>query len=305
MKAVLNVATRNLYLGYENSLLIQLIKHVSPVPVVINSGGQPHLEIRGPFKPRKRGFERLSNRFRATKRYEAKLTLYHTEENTRFNSEICDFSISSDLGVESDTHFRMPNWWASIDWSDWGITRQQSIRIRNLIEIETLLRPLGKDTHSRPYEAAIFTSHGSEPRPSIINALSPLLKLDGYGRFFDKNIRNHNESGIFKDDVLRNYVYSICPESSMYPGYYTEKVPESFAAGCVPVTWADQNITCDFQAGSFINLADFAADGYGKSFTRQKKEKFEQLFSTPLLKSPPDIDDLLKFLTSIVEMALR
>jgi hypothetical protein len=145
-----------------------------------------------------------------------------------------------------------------------------------------------------------------EPRGTILSELSSVIEIDGYGTCFDSRIRHHNESNMFKDDVMKDYMFALCPENSMYPGYYTEKVPESFAAGCIPIAWADQNIAIDFNPGSFINLADFAATGYREGFSKQlSSERMAGLASTPLLARVPDFAGLLRFVERIVERALR
>ena len=46
----------------------------------------------------------------------------------------------------------------------------------------------------------------------------------------------------------------MCPENGLYPGYYTEKIPEAFYSGCLPITWADENIVADFNSRAFLNL---------------------------------------------------
>jgi hypothetical protein len=235
----------------------------------------------------------------------AKLVLYHTEENTRYNCEPADYSISSDLGIANKRHFRMPNWWTSVDWSRHGIRSFPKPRIRNLIDIETLMQPLGEGVLQRPRKAAFFSTHMMDPRKTIFSELSAVIDIDGYGPHFDKAIKDHNRSGIFKDDVLKGYMFNLCPENSMYPGYYTEKVPEAFAAGCIPITWADQNIAREFHRDALINLADFAATGYRDSFVQQLcSERIARLVSTPLLQKAPDFPGLLRFMEQIVHGAL-
>ena len=92
----------------------------------------------------------------------------------------------------------------------------------------------------------------------------------------------------------------------MYPGYYTEKVPESYAAGSIPITWADQNIGMDFKVGSYINLADYASMGYGAGVRKELAyENLQRLCSTPLLEHEPDFQGLLEFVNGIVVHALQ
>jgi hypothetical protein len=305
MLSSLNVRIRNQYEQYEHSFLMSVIRHVSPVPVTVDGATPPQLEIVGPFSRRSRK-PRLIQRLLGMRVASAKLRLYHTGENTRFNAEKSDFAISSDLGVTDQKHFRMPNWWESIDWTDFGVRMMPSTRIRRLINLEDLLRPLGKDVIHRPRKAALFTTHMNEPRGTLYRELSSVIQVDGYGKYFNSDIKDHNKSGVMKDDILHDYMFSLCPENSMYPGYYTEKVPESFAAGCIPITWADQNITVDFNPGSHINLADYGRIGYRDGFMAQLSSKnIENLASTPLLDRPPDFQGLLRFVEQVVDRALR
>jgi hypothetical protein len=306
MSSQLNIRLRNQHEYYESSLLISIIRHISHVPLGINTGEPPHLEIIGPFSRRQSRKKRFIRRFLGKRTIPAKLTLYHTEENTRFNAEQSDFSISSDLGVTDPNHFRMPNWWGSIDWSAFGVKNMPSPRIRRLINLDTLFQPLGANVFQRPRRVAIFTTHMTEPRGTLYRELSSVIEVDGYGKYFAPEIKNHNKSGILKEDVLSNYMFSLCPENGMYPGYYTEKVPESFSTGCIPITWADQNIAVDFKPGSYINLADYAQTGYGEGFKKRLHSKnIEDLASIPLLDKAPDFEGLLKFVEKIIDRALR
>jgi hypothetical protein len=217
-----------------------------------------------------------------------------------------DYSISFDLGVESDRHFRAPNWWESLDWSRYGIKQNQSSRIRTLIDPDLLLQPLGSQVLNRSYKAALITTHLKEPRTSLFTELQKVLPIDGYGRHFDRNIEDHNTSGFYKEDILREYMFSLCPENSMYPGYYTEKVPESYAAGCIPITWADQNVTVDFKPGSYINMADYAGIGFADALALQlEPNKLEALYNTPLLDKLPDIEGYIEFVRGITQRALN
>lgn len=304
MSSELNVRIRNEDKGYETSLLMSIIRTVSPVPVVFDWTSRPHLEIRGANRPWRPLTSRIADKLKRMKGGPPKVILYHTTENSRY--EPADFTIGFDLGITDERHFRMPLWWASIDWSRHGVCNDPTPRIRNLIDIQTLMRPLGEGTLQRPRRAAFFTTHMLQPRNTLFSELSAAIEIDGYGPYFDGRIQDHNSSNIFKDDVLQNYMFNLCPENTMYPGYYTEKVPEAFAAGCIPITWADQNIAREFNRRAFINLADFAATGYRDGFKRELcAESVARLVSTPLLDKAPDFAGLLRFVEQIVDHALR
>ena len=59
-------------------------------------------------------------------------------------------------------------------------------------------------------------------------------------RYLIKILEDHNKSGFFKKDLIKNYKFSFCPENSIYPGYVTEKIPEVYASKSIPITWIDQ-----------------------------------------------------------------
>jgi hypothetical protein len=140
----------------------------------------------------------------------------------------------------------------------------------------------------------------------LFRELSSVIEIDGYGKAFNENIESHNNSGIFKDEMLTKYAFSLCPENSMYPGYYTEKVPEAFACGCIPIGWADQNIRGDFNKEAFINLGDYGVSGYGSGFREQLNPRIlHGLVSTPLLDRVPDIEGFVRFVERVVARALR
>jgi hypothetical protein len=300
----LNIRILNEDQGYESSLMLLIIRTLSPVPVVFDWASRPHLEIRGanrPWRPRR---ARAADKLKRITGGPAKVVLFHTTENARY--EPADFTIGFDLGVTDERHFRMPLWWTSIDWSRQGVRNVPTPRIRKLIDIETLMRPLSEGVLQRPRKAAFFTTHMLQPRETIFSELSQAIEIDGYGPYFDSRIAHHNSGSIFKDDILQGYMFNLCPENSMYPGYYTEKVPEAFGCGCIPITWADQNIAREFNQGAFINLADFAATGYREGFKRElRAESLARLVSTPLLHKAPDFANLLLFVQKIIDQALR
>ncbi|MDD6056547.1 MAG: glycosyltransferase family 10 [Helicobacteraceae bacterium] len=67
-------------------------------------------------------------------------------------------------------------------------------------------------------------------------------KVDSLGRH--KNNVGGPIGGNFEDKIslLRQYKFNICFENASYPGYFTEKLPQAFAAGCIPIYWGDTSI---------------------------------------------------------------
>lgn len=232
------------------------------------------------------------------------LRLFHTAENIRHDAVASDFSISFDLSVRSDKHFRFPYWMELVDWSHEGLSGNQNLRFGQLLNISKMIQPLGRSFLARPQNCAIFSSHLREPRATLFNAVSELIPLTGYGPYFDKSIVNHHQSGFNKIDSLQNFAFNLCPENGLYPGYYTEKIPEAFQAGCLPLAWADANVCVDFNPEAFINL---------EPMTWQNFEPLKEIINSPaklgayaeqpLLLKEPSIEPFRDFLREIVRKA--
>ncbi|MAB15371.1 glycosyltransferase family 10 [Parvibaculum sp.] len=294
----LKLALRDVYSGYVDSLVPTVIRAVCGGSVDIVPEDRAELVIVGPFRKKRGFFEKLKK----SDRNRNATYLFHTGENVRRHAVPADFSISFDLGVDDDTHLRWPLWTDSLVWRERGIVYEpENGRFGGGIEIERLLEPLGPRPLEREFRAAIFSWHLNEPRGSLIEALSSVMEVDGFGRAFDKSIASHDSSGFYKYDVLQRYMFNLCPENSLYPGYYTEKIVEAYAAGCIPIGWADPNLDADFNAGALINSLPFAKAGYAKGMAEAvAPEKLRRLVEVPLLDQAPSLEPLVRFIGKVV-----
>jgi hypothetical protein len=226
--------------------------------------------------------------------------LFQTAENLRHNHIPCDYSISFDLCVTSSKHIRLPYWMEMINWRHEGVDGNTNSRFGKLLELERLTQPLGDTFLKRQQKAAFFSSHLREPRATLLAAVSAIVPVDGYGPHFDANIAHHSSSGLGKFAVLQNYVFNLCPENTMYPGYYTEKIPEAFAAGCIPLAWADTNLCIDFNPDAVINLGTMMSNGFDNlAETIQSPTVMRNLSDCVLLHKRPTLDALKAFLQAV------
>ena len=233
------------------------------------------------------------------------LTLFHTAENIRHDAVAADYSISFDLPVQNDRHFRFPYWMEMVDWSHEGLLGNQNPRFGQLLSITRLMQPLGRDFLTRPRKVAMLSSHLREPRATLVKAVGSLIPLDGFGPYFDKSILYHQQSGFNKVDALKNFAFNLCPENGLYPGYYTEKIPEAFVAGCLALGWADINICADFNPKAFINLEPMSWQDFEplKNILNSPTQ-LEAFAEQPLLLNYPSIEPLKDFVREIVLQAL-
>jgi Glycosyltransferase family 10 (fucosyltransferase) C-term/Alpha-(1,3)-fucosyltransferase FucT N-terminal domain len=300
----------------------------SLIPIMINSLGykvdwvtptKADLIILGPFlEPQKKKYGWCPKPLRPlassvdhslqellmTRKYQP-VKLFHTQENVRYDQVKADYSISFDLGVQSEKHLRFPYWMEMLDWSHEGITGNTNPRYGELIKISTLMSPLGNQFIARGNSCAMLSSHLREPRGSLYRAIEAIVPIQGFGAHFDKSIKDHHSSGFLKKDILKKFSFNLCPENGLYPGYYTEKIPEAFNSGCLPITWADENIDADFNPQAFLNLLPSFKNNFRnlKDILHSKVE-MENYQSQPLLIQKPTIESLNIFLRNILKSML-
>jgi len=310
MKSI-KIATDAVPHDYQSSLL----------PLVIQSMGYQidwvdadtaDLLILGPFckktqkphrwcpKPLRPLLSKSMESIRAGRKQEP-LKLFHTQENERHDYVDADYSISFDLGVQSDKHLRFPYWMEILDWSHEGLTGNTNPRYGELLNISTLMSPLGIQYLNRGGSCALLSSHLREPRGSLFKALEKVIPTQGFGAFFNKEIKDHHSSGFLKRDVLKEFSFNLCPENGLYPGYYTEKIPEAFYSGCLPITWADENIAVDFNPSAILNLQPlFKSDFQDLENILLSKTGMEAFQSQSLLTEPPSIEPIRSFLKTLL-----
>jgi hypothetical protein len=228
------------------------------------------------------------------------VTLFHTGENLRHDHIKADFAITHDLNVLSEDHHRLPYWMEVIDWMHEGVIGNSNSRYGGLLKLERLMKPLGNQFSRRAQKAVLITSHMREPRASGLEAIKKIMPVDGMGPYFDKAIKDHHQSNFLKKDVLEKYAFNFCPENSIYPGYVTEKIPEAFASGCIPITIVDFSAYDELNSNGFINLME-----YESPFSIQNianiKSKIIEIADYPLMSNRPSLCTVKVFIKKIIE----
>jgi hypothetical protein len=289
--------------GYESDFVFRLLGATHPGGIVCVAPRRSDLLIVGPFWQRWLGMRLNQRTVRKRglwgRRYPPR-TLHQTGENTRWNAVPADFSISSDLGVAADCHYRFPLWMAIFDWSHEGVEARHVERFGPPAAIERLMRPLGSQA-GRQARAVLVASHLNEPRRTLLDAVRSEMDVDCYGRAFAQGAPPPARN-FLKVDVSADKQFALCPENSLYPGYYTEKIAEAFACGCIPITWCDANVSHDFNPQAIVNLAPFARTGYAAGLRRAlEPASLAALRDQPLLLRRPSLDGLKAFLQKVTD----
>ena len=107
--------------------------------------------------------------------------------------------------------------------------------------------------------------------PSVLAPLSPVLKpvLGRYFRRYPSYLGEINS----KRTILEQYKFSICYENmGGIPGYITEKIFDSFFAGCVPIYLGASNVSDFIPDETFIDMRKFSGYSDLYSFLIQLSE---------------------------------
>ena len=111
------------------------------------------------------------------------------------------------------------------------------------------------DYTTRDKFCAIVVSNmknASSRRAEIVDVLSDYRQVDSGGRY------RNNVGGPVKNkiDFLKSYKFSVAFENTSFPGYITEKIIESWAAGTIPIYWGAPDIIEEFNPKAYINCTD-------------------------------------------------
>lgn len=173
-------------------------------------------------------------------------------------------------------------------------------RFGNRLSIEKLMSPIQDnfevisrdDFEQLSRKAVLLTSHFKRHRRRLWRMTEKVMGCDVFGR----KIR---PTTLSKKDLLGAYLFNLCPENRVAEGYITEKIPEAFLCGCIPITYCHPNdLVRDFNPAAVINLYGLSKQK-SISLIRQVStdyELFKDLSSEPLLLKRPSISALLDFL---------
>ena len=129
---------------------------------------------------------------------------------------------------------RLPYWWNYVRWPELHRPNARYARYGTLYELDVLLSPLDLGSlHSRRDSAVLVTSNMEFPRAELVYAVEQYVPVKVTG--------GEAGRGRPKRDILQDFRYALVPENSLGYGYCTEKVPEAWMSGCLPLGVTQQH----------------------------------------------------------------
>ena len=121
---------------------------------------------------------------------------------------------------------RFPYWYNYIDWPAYPRNAGYP-RFGRFYKIAELCAPL-MPTSNRLDRAIAISSHLDHPRSTLLKTLQSKFQIDIFGSAGSKFEGS-------KLDLMQKYKFAFCPENSAGFGFETEKIPEAWVAGCIPI----------------------------------------------------------------------
>lgn len=236
----------------------------------------------------------------ATRDQNGKWDFFITGENRDNPTDLAEKCIGYRL-PKSEAEIRFPYWQWYLTWPDYE-TEPPYERFGTRLSIDKLMQPINENysavTHGdfagTERKAVLLTSHFKRHRRMLWRLTEKTMGGEAFGRKIQP-------TDLPKRELLVRYLFNLCPENGAAEGYITEKIPESFLCGCVPITYCQpEDLARDFNPKAAINLHGLSRREAAKTLHQAANDwdQFNALRSEPLLLNCPDIDPLRAFLAN-------
>jgi hypothetical protein len=218
----------------------------------------------------------------------SRFSVFFTGENERPPEGNWDAYLTFDQHSYGGRNAYLPLWW--ITSSD-ILLPTVSPYLGKPITIEQMLSPRVPDYDSRSKFCAAFIGKAYPFRMHALTALSKIGKVDVFGGISRNTAKTR---ALEKYKVSQDYRFVFCFENDLFPGYVTEKAPEAWATGAVPLYWGSDSRGY-FNDKSLINLEKFPTlDEFILYVSKINKSKdlWSEIASQPLLNKRPNLDEV-------------
>lgn len=212
----------------------------------------------------------------------AKVNIFYSAENHRPPPGAWDAYLTFDTYDFSGRNAYFPLWWLTC--TDL-LGENPSPFLGRTLTVRELATSRNSDLSGRDKFCAVFAGKAWPFRMHAINELTKIGKVDVFGDLSRSRIETKSEIG-------NKYRFILCFENDIYPGYVTEKLPEAWATGAVPLYWGEDRSKF-FNSSAFLNLNDF--DGF-EGYLEQVKALdsdvalWSRVASQPLLSREPNLN---------------
>ena len=309
---------------FKSSLLFKIIEKLTKKKIVFCSPDRSDILILGPYQINTLT-EKFYNKIKKVKflsmniladrankkiftRSEMPLTIFFSTENYRYDNVIADFFLTGDF-MQNENHLRIPIWKNYIEWTEYDINTEyknnfydgHQSRVGEIYKLDKLLEPFGSAFLNKKQDISFISTNLKSPKNFFYNLFKNCFNINGFGPAFENSIKDHNSSNFLKKNIFRNHAFDLCPQNSMYPGYYDERIIDPFYNSTLPITWADENIKLDFNPLAFINLQKYTNSNFLEILDLLKDMTFLKSFTNqPLFLERPSLEEEFNSVSKIL-----
>lgn len=153
-----------------------------------------------------------------------------------------DLSLSFDRLDENKykNYVRFPIW---IPGNFYGLLEKKN---NNKDNIKKVIDDINNAKSKKNKFASLVASHDiTNIRAQMYNQIIKIDFINCPGKLFHNDDTLKQNFNNDKIEYLRDFKFNICPENTISDGYITEKLFDSFKAGCIPIYNGDENIELD------------------------------------------------------------
>jgi len=218
----------------------------------------------------------------------AKVNIFYSAENHRPPPGAWDAYLTFDTYDFSGRNAYFPLWWLT---STDLLGENNSPFLGRPLTVKELTASRTSDLNGRDKFCAVFAGKAWPFRMHAINELKKLGKVDVFGELSRNRIETKSEIG-------RCYRFILCFENDIYPGYVTEKLPEAWATGAIPLYWGEDRAQT-FNDLAFLNLNSMHSFSHFLERVKRLKSDevaWKQMAMQPLLNVEPDLSETIETL---------
>jgi hypothetical protein len=216
----------------------------------------------------------------------SKKRIWYTGENLRAPVGIFDGTISFDKSDYLKRNLYFPLIYFGIDWFE--VKRENGFRFTpdELVSIRSF-------DQKRPIKACSFASNLAPSREQLLALVSEFMPVDRYGKSVGKPVQS-------KKDVSQGYQFQVCNENSIYPGYVTEKLIDSWMFGNLPIWTGMVRSDLEINPESYLDLTSLNSEEIYSVLESLNDEKIERIMTAPIMRKLPTLEPLVLFLGELL-----
>jgi len=205
-----------------------------------------------------------------------------------------DLTLSFDLDDYGGRNYYFPYAFLAFDWFRNDVAIEESQRLGVSINPIDVSSKRNLDIASRPKFLCAFIGNPEPTRMRALNELSKIGQVDVFGASVAREVKS-------KFNVASEYKFMLAFENDLFPGYVTEKAPQAWSCGTIPL-WNGLDYGHLFNSKALINLAthknltDFVSH---VGAINSNSDSLNSMASMPLMSRPPNLDGLIAAIRSI------